>query len=252
MSRTVRPLVRGLAAALLVAGIATACSFPPAEPGAPGLVTLDTWVTGRSKIWDIAFPQGWLAPIYTENDSGAILARFGNTDPARPMGTVSQFDGAFDPSGEGGLMGIALSPGFDGSTNRRAFVCYSTSTDNRVARFDVDYFAATRRLALQLDADRHRPPPCDVPQRVPRALPTRDGRAVRDHGRRWLRDRAAVDLGARVARRCGSTRTATRGPGTRPAHAGTRAVTATRKALRSALGPTTRTPSNTDPMSTTR
>jgi aldose sugar dehydrogenase len=140
MVQTVRLRVRALAVALLVAGVAVACSFPPAEPGAPGLVTLDTWVAGRSKIWDIAFPQGWLPPVYTENDSGAILARFGNADPARPMGTVSQFDHTFDPSGEGGLMGIALSPGF-GSTDERAFVCYSTTTDNRVVRFDVDYFA---------------------------------------------------------------------------------------------------------------
>ena len=35
-------------------------------------------------------------------------------------------------------MGIALSPGFNASTDRRAFVCYSTPTDNRVARFDID------------------------------------------------------------------------------------------------------------------
>lgn len=139
MLRALRVLpVRVLAAAALVVGVAAACSFPPAEPGAPGLVTLDTWVTGRSKIWDLAFPPGWLPPLYTENDSGVIYARWSNTEQARPLGAVSQFDGSFDPSGEGGLMGIALSPGF-GSTDTRAFVCYSTSSDNRVARFDVNF-----------------------------------------------------------------------------------------------------------------
>ena len=38
-------------------------------------------------------------------------------------------------------MGIAVSPTFDGSSDRRAFVCYSTPNDNRVARFDVNYDA---------------------------------------------------------------------------------------------------------------
>ena len=61
------------------------------------------------------------------------------SDPGRPLGAVTQFDGGFDPTGEGGLMGIALSPGFNGTTDRRAFVCYSTTTDNRVARFDVNF-----------------------------------------------------------------------------------------------------------------
>jgi glucose/arabinose dehydrogenase len=139
--RALRPLANALAVGLLVAGVAAACSFPPAEPGAPGLSTLDSWVDGRNKIWDLAFPAGNLPPIYTENDSGVIFARWSNSEKARPLGAVTQFDGGFDPSGEGGLMGIALSPGFNGTSDRRAFVCYSTTTDNRVARFDVDYDA---------------------------------------------------------------------------------------------------------------
>jgi glucose/arabinose dehydrogenase len=134
MLRSLRLLLVGL----LVATAAAACSFPPAEPGGPSLVSLDDWVSGRNKIWDIAFPQGWLPPVYTENDSGVIFARWSNTEKGRPMGAVTQFDGAFDPSGEGGLMGIALSPGFNAGTDRRVFVCYSTTTDNRVARFDLD------------------------------------------------------------------------------------------------------------------
>ena len=133
--------LRLLAAVALVAGVAAACTFPPAEPGAPGLASLDDWVAGRNKIWDLAFPANGLPPLYTENDSGVIFARVSNFEKGRPLGAVTQFDGGFDPTGEGGLMGIALSPGFNGSTDRRAFVCYSTTTDNRVARFDVNYAA---------------------------------------------------------------------------------------------------------------
>jgi glucose/arabinose dehydrogenase len=134
-------VMRLLAVVALVAGVAAACSFPPAEPDAPGLLTLDTWVSGRSKIWDVAFPANGLPPLYTENDSGVVFARVSGSDPGRPLGAVTQFDGGFDPTGEGGLMGIALSPGFNGTTDRRAVVCYSTTADNRVARFDVNFDA---------------------------------------------------------------------------------------------------------------
>jgi glucose/arabinose dehydrogenase len=138
--------LRLLAAGAVVAAVAAACTFPPAETGAPALVTLDTWVVGHSHIWDLAFPAGWLPPVYTENDSGVVYGRFGSADPAHPLGSVQQFDGGFDPSGEGGLMGIALSPGFDGTTDRRAFVCYSTTADNRVARFDIDFAAPANHM----------------------------------------------------------------------------------------------------------
>ncbi len=138
--RPVRAL-RLLAGVALVAGVTAACAtFPPAEPGAPSLVSLDNWVSGRNKIWDLTFPPNGLPPLYTENDSGVIFARINGAEVSRPLGAVGQFD-AFDPSGEGGLMGIAVSPTFDGASNRRAFVCYSTPNDNRVARFDVNYDA---------------------------------------------------------------------------------------------------------------
>ncbi len=139
---SLRAPFRTLAAVALVAGIAAACApFPPAEPGGPALTVVNDWVSGRSKIWDLAFPAGGQPPLYTENDSGVIFARMNGSERARPLGGVTQFDANFDPTGEGGLMGIALSPGFDGATNRRAFVCYSTTSDNRVARFDVNYAA---------------------------------------------------------------------------------------------------------------
>ncbi len=131
-------LSRLIAACVLVAAGLAACSFPPAEPGGPGLLTFDNWVGGRSKIWDLAFMPGYFPPIYTENDSGVIYARWNDTETGRPLGSVQQFDGTFDPGGEGGLMGIAVSPGFNATSNRHVFVCYSTTADNRVVRFDVN------------------------------------------------------------------------------------------------------------------
>jgi glucose/arabinose dehydrogenase len=122
-----------------IALVATAC-VPPAAPGAPPLLVGD-WVTGRAKIWDLAFAPGWIPPIYTENNTGAIYARMSDAEPARVLGTVSQFDPTFANSGEGGLNGIAFSPGYDGVNDRRVFTCYTTSTANKVVRFDLDFLA---------------------------------------------------------------------------------------------------------------
>jgi glucose/arabinose dehydrogenase len=128
---------------LVIAGLATALTacFPPAEPGAPALIRT-VWVSGHSKLWDLAFMPGFFPPVYTENNTGTIYARIGDSEPARVLGTVSTFDAGFNNSGEGGLMGIAIDPGYDAGSNKRAYVCYSTTSDNRVARFDLDPFAA--------------------------------------------------------------------------------------------------------------
>ena len=92
----------------MVAGVATACTFPPAEPGAPALLTVDNWVAGRSKIWDIAVPQPAGCRRSTPRTTpGIVFARVSDDETARPLGRVSQFDGTFDNTGEGGLMGIA-------------------------------------------------------------------------------------------------------------------------------------------------
>ena len=96
-------------------------------------------MSGRNKVWDIAFPQGWLPPVYTENDSGVIFARWSNTEKGRPMGAVTQFDGTFDPGGEGGLMGIALEPRLQrGHRPAGLRVLLDHHRQPRRARFDLD------------------------------------------------------------------------------------------------------------------
>ncbi len=133
--------LRLLAVSAIVAAAAVACAVPPPGPGTPGLVTTD-WITGRSKIWDLAFPPILAPAIYTENDSGTFYARMSDAEPARVLGTVSSFDATFDNTGEGGLMGVAFDPGYNGGSDRRVYACYSTASDNRVVRFDLDMLAA--------------------------------------------------------------------------------------------------------------
>ena len=129
---------------LVVVGLITvtaAACIPPASPGAPSLI-VSGWVGGRDRIWDLAFPPILAPSIYTENDTGTFYARMSNAEPARVLGTVAAFDATFDKTGEGGLMGIAFSPGYDAGSDRHVFACYSTTSDNRVVRFDLDMFAA--------------------------------------------------------------------------------------------------------------
>ena len=141
MLRRPRLRLRVLLVGAVVAAAAAACAVPPASPGGPGLISID-WISGRNRLWDLAFPPILAPAIYTENDTGAFFARMSESEPARLLGSVSSFDGAFDNTGEGGLMGIAFSPTYNASSDKHVFACYSTSSDNRVVRFDLDYFAA--------------------------------------------------------------------------------------------------------------
>jgi aldose sugar dehydrogenase len=123
-----------LAATLVVVALGLSACVPPAEPGAPFLLT-GTWVGGLSRPWDLTFlPDG--TPVYTENDSGQISARLSDTDTHHVLASVSQFEPSFSSAGEGGLMGIAADPNW--WTNQLVYVCYSTSTDNRVARMTLN------------------------------------------------------------------------------------------------------------------
>jgi aldose sugar dehydrogenase len=125
-----------LGTALVLAFGAAGC-IPRVSPNLPNpsLGVNSTWVTGLSKPWDIAFlPSG--LPVYTQNDSGVIAARVSDADTQHVLGEVSNFDGSFNNAGEGGLMGLAIDPRYN--TNRRAYVCYSTNTDNRVVRFTLN------------------------------------------------------------------------------------------------------------------
>ncbi len=125
-----RPAVALGLLAVLSVGL-TAC-FPPAEPGAPILARV-VFAGGLNRPWDLAFlPDG--TAVYTENNTGQISARL-DGDAHHVLGQVSSFD-SFDPSGEGGLMGLAIDPNW--TTNHRAYVCYSTPTDNRVASLSLD------------------------------------------------------------------------------------------------------------------
>jgi glucose/arabinose dehydrogenase len=110
----------------------------PAPPGSPSLGSPDfEFVTGLSNPWDIAFVPGDVNTMFFTERHGPISVKVGAADPvellAAPPGSV--------PSGEGGVMGIAVHPSFP--ADRRIYVCYTTGSDNRVVPFTVnDAFTA--------------------------------------------------------------------------------------------------------------
>jgi glucose/arabinose dehydrogenase len=81
---------------------------------------------GLSLPWGLAFlPNG--DALVSERDSGRLL-KVGPGGGVRPVGSIPEAG-----MGEGGLLGIALSPNY--SRDRFVYAYYTTATDNRVVRF---------------------------------------------------------------------------------------------------------------------
>ena len=81
---------------------------------------------GLQAPWDVTFtPDG--RTFVAERDSGRLLERL-------PDGRVEQVQRfPVDPTGEGGLLGLATSPSYDDDGLLYAY--YSTAADNRIVRF---------------------------------------------------------------------------------------------------------------------
>lgn len=126
--------------ALLVALGSGACSSDgprrsptdpsPTAPATGSNQTVGTTVaTGLDVPWGLAFLPGGSA-LMTLRDRGQVIrVRPGST----PM-VVGIIPGVV-PDGEGGLLGIAVSPEF--ASDRRVFLYLTTATDNRIERFTL-------------------------------------------------------------------------------------------------------------------
>lgn len=124
-------LVTVVTVALLVA-LAACQPVKKVPPGSPALAIDDRFVTGLSNPWDIAFAPGDVNTMFFTQRHGPISVKRGAAAPVQllpaPPGSA--------PSGEGGVMGIAVDPDF--ATNRLLYVCYTHTADNRVVPFTVN------------------------------------------------------------------------------------------------------------------
>src|SRR5262245_10556205 len=134
-----------LAALALSAGVACATGAGP-EPGpsapargggapAPGATVPAARRVGEPSVlvrnlavpWAIAFLPGGDA-LVTERDTARLL----RVTPAGKVSTVGTVPGV-SPAGEGGLLGVAVSPTYAG--DHWVFLYYSTASENRIVRF---------------------------------------------------------------------------------------------------------------------
>jgi len=97
-------------------------TVPAARVGQPSVL-----VGGLAVPWAIAFLPGGDA-LVTERDSARLL----RVTPRGRVSTVGTVPGA-EPYGEGGLLGVAVSPSF--GRDRQVYLYVSTAADNRIVRF---------------------------------------------------------------------------------------------------------------------
>src|SRR3954471_1899030 len=103
----------------------------PAEPGAgPAAGDPNVVASGLAVPTGLALlPDG--SAVVGERDTGRLLQVFPDRSPVRELMTVP----GIDPAGDGGLLGLAISPTFVQDGLLYAYV--STATDNRVVRFPI-------------------------------------------------------------------------------------------------------------------
>ena len=110
-------------------GSTTASAAPPTKP-APPVPATDIIATGLPVPWGMAFlPDG--TALVCLRDQGEVLKVSQGTNPV----SVGRVPGVV-PDGEGGLLGIAVSPTF--ASDRAVFVYLTSRDDNRVIRMTLD------------------------------------------------------------------------------------------------------------------
>ncbi|MFJ3925883.1 PQQ-dependent sugar dehydrogenase [Streptomyces sp. NPDC090022] len=109
-------------------------STPPGAPPPPakGSVTVTGEIAkGLESPWGVApLPQGDL--LVASRDRGTISRVDAATGAVTPIGEVP----GVAPGGEGGLLGLALSPSY--ASDKLVYAYFTTESDNRIARMRYD------------------------------------------------------------------------------------------------------------------
>lgn len=111
---------------------AASASASPSVPPAKGSVrVVSTLTTGLNSPWGVAvLPEGDL--LVSSRDRGTITRVNAKTGAKTVLGKVA----GVAPAGEGGLLGIALSPSY--ASDHMVYAYFTTTSDNRIARMFYD------------------------------------------------------------------------------------------------------------------
>lgn len=117
--------VRRLGVLISLVVVAAGCQSGP-DPRGPVLPTRDEAATDLEVPWGLAFlPNG--DALVAERDTARVLLVRTSAKP-REVGRVR----GVEAGGEGGLLGLAVSPDFD--QDRLVYAYYTTARDNRIVR----------------------------------------------------------------------------------------------------------------------
>ncbi|MEH3052811.1 MAG: PQQ-dependent sugar dehydrogenase [Patulibacter minatonensis] len=116
-------------ATALRGGDGPSTTAPATSPAPPARGAVRTVATDLAAPWDIEFLPNRDA-LVTERDSAKLL----RITPGRAAQTVMTIPGVV-PGGEGGLLGLAVSPRF--SEDETVYVYFTAASDNRVAKVDL-------------------------------------------------------------------------------------------------------------------
>jgi glucose/arabinose dehydrogenase len=126
-SASIRPMLRRLVL-LLAVSVAAGCGQSESRDRTDAGATR-TIATGLEVPWGIAFLPGGDA-LVSERTTGRILRI--SRDGSRKR-TVMRVPGVDTDSGEGGLLGLALSPRY--ARDRLVYAYFTSDADNRIVRF---------------------------------------------------------------------------------------------------------------------
>ncbi|MEE1938639.1 PQQ-dependent sugar dehydrogenase [Streptomyces sp. TRM 70361] len=131
-----------------------------AAPAEGSVEVVETVATGLKSPWGLApLPDGDL--LVSSRDEGTVSRVDTETGETTELGSVP----GVEPGGEGGLLGIALSPDF--AEDRHVYAYFTSASDNRIVRMRYD---ADREPGEQLDA------PSTVLRGIPKGVVHNGGR----------------------------------------------------------------------------
>ncbi|WP_431046432.1 PQQ-dependent sugar dehydrogenase [Streptomyces sp. P1-3] len=124
-----------LAAGLLLGAAGSGGAADTGDTAGTGAASVPSGVTTVSSGWTVPWGLGWLpdgSALITERDSFAVSRLTGSGTRTQ----VGKVPGVVTTGGEGGLLGVAVSPSWN--SDHHVYFMHSSASDNRIVRMTYD------------------------------------------------------------------------------------------------------------------